>query len=741
MVTQNMENGMAWNFFRRAEVVPEVKASATGRVVAWGSSGRVAWSPRDAVSLTKTGFSGNPVGFRAVKLIAEAAASPWVPQSKPIWFTEFGCAAIDKGTNEPNKVLDPKSSESVLPRYSNGRRDDLIQMQYLRAMIDYWGDGANNPTSPAYGGPMVDMTRAHVWAWDARPFPQFPGNQTLWSDGDNYARGHWVSGRTTAQPLSSVVAEICAHAGMVDFDVSGLYGLVRGYLVADNGSARAALQPLMLAYGFEALERDGLLVFRMRDGRVDADVSADDLAVGEETAGFVETVRAMEADVAGRVRLNFVEAEGDYETRAVEAIFPDEETVVISQSELALSLTRAEGQRVAERWLTEARVARDGARFTLPPSLGHLGAGDVVRLAAGPQHSYRIDRVEQAGAIAVEAVRVEPGVFEPSDEAEERITPRSFAAPVPVHSVFLDLPLMSGQEVPHQPHLAATATPWPGSVAVFSSDQDAGYVLSRLIPASAVIGQTLSTLDAARHGLWDRGQPLRVQVSGGALSSVGMDQLLNGANLMAVGDGSAGNWELLQFLNADLVAPETYDLSFRLRGQAGTDALMPTSWPAGSSVVLINGAVGQISLSSSERDLARHYRIGPAKRPYTDPSYTHQVQAFAGIGLRPLSVSHLRAKRSAGGDFDIGWIRRTRIDGDSWSAYEVPLGELREIYVLRVVLGTTTLREVTLGLPQWSYSQALQSADGTASQPFEIHVAQISDAFGAGPFVRISVND
>ena len=67
---------MAWNVFRRAEgAVPEQKASATGRVVAWGSSGRVAWSPRDTVSLTKTGFSGNPVGFRAVKLIAEAAAA------------------------------------------------------------------------------------------------------------------------------------------------------------------------------------------------------------------------------------------------------------------------------------------------------------------------------------------------------------------------------------------------------------------------------------------------------------------------------------------------------------------------------------------------------------------------------------------------------------------------------------------------------------------------------------------
>ncbi|MEL6808458.1 MAG: phage portal protein [Pseudomonadota bacterium] len=68
---------MVFDFFRsRAAVdVPEQKASATGKVVAWQTGGRVAWSPRDAVSLTRSGFSGNPVGFRSVKLIAEAAAA------------------------------------------------------------------------------------------------------------------------------------------------------------------------------------------------------------------------------------------------------------------------------------------------------------------------------------------------------------------------------------------------------------------------------------------------------------------------------------------------------------------------------------------------------------------------------------------------------------------------------------------------------------------------------------------
>ncbi|WP_298433173.1 phage portal protein [uncultured Jannaschia sp.] len=53
----------------------QVKASATGRLAAMGSAGRAVWSPRDTGSLTRTGFTGNPVGFRAVKLIAEAAAA------------------------------------------------------------------------------------------------------------------------------------------------------------------------------------------------------------------------------------------------------------------------------------------------------------------------------------------------------------------------------------------------------------------------------------------------------------------------------------------------------------------------------------------------------------------------------------------------------------------------------------------------------------------------------------------
>ncbi len=669
------------------------------------------------------------------------AASPtaWQPESKPIWFTEFGCAAVDKGTNEPNKFIDEKSSESALPHYSDGRRDELIQAQYLRAMLGYWSDPANNPDSSVYGGPMVDMARAHVWAWDARPFPWFPHDGNKWSDAPNYYRGHWLNGRSNARGLADVVAEICARSGAPNVDVSHLYAQVRGYAVHAVDSARAALQPLLLAYGAEAVEREGVLSFHNRTGRPTGTLDEAELAFEEGQQGAVERLRAPEAEMAGRLRLSFIDADGDYETRTEDAIFPDGSAEVVSGSEMPLLLTRAEGRAVTERWLAESRVARDAVRLSLPPSRLDLGAGDVISLNEGGQAvGYRIDRVVQGAAQQIEAVRVEPEQYRPSDAADAPGEVRPFAAPVPVFPLFLDLPLLRGDEVPHAPHLAVSATPWPGAAAVFSSASDSGYALNVTVNAPAVLGVTGSTLGPAAPAVLDRGAPLRVTLSSGTLASATLDDVLNGANLAAIGDGTPGNWEVFQFTDAVLVSPGVYDISGRLRGQAGTDHLAATPWPAGSYFVLLDGAVGQIALNAADRGLARHYRIGSAALPYDDPSYVHLQEAFDGIGLRPLSPVHLRAQAQANGDIALSWIRRTRIDGDSWQGLDVPLGEDGELYEIRVVQGGAVLRQENATGPAWTYSAAAQAADGVAS-PYEIQVAQVSTRFGAGIFGKVTL--
>lgn len=670
--------------------------------------------------------------------VRQEAATAWLPRSKPVWFTELGCAAIDKGTNQPNRFLDAKSSESGLPAYSDGTRDDLIQQQYLRAMLGYWGDAEKNPASDLYDGPMVELARSNVWAWDTRPFPWFPGLSALWSDGDNYARGHWLNGRASAQALAGVVREICARAGVDAVETDRLFGLVRGLARDGVQSARAALQPLMLAYGFDVVEREGKLVFLSRTGLGQAVVAPDGLAVTGDSAGL-ETVRAPEAEVAGRVRVNFIESDGDYQLRAEEAIFADEPSGGVSSSDLSLVLTQAEGRAVAERWLAEARVARDRARFALPPSSMSLGAGDVVQLETGAgAQPYRIDRVEQGEARMIEAVRVAPNVYRPSDAVEGRVSLTPFVAPVPVYPLFLDLPLITGDEVEHAPHLAVTAKPWPGTVAAYSAAQDSDYALNLSITGASVIGVTENALFAAPPGIWDRGPALRVRLQSGSLSSVTPEAVLNGANLMAIGDGSSGNWELFQFVDASLMAAETYEVRVRLRGQLGSDALMPDSWPAGSLVVLLNGAPKQITLAASERGLARYYRVGPAGRSYDDPSYTHLVEAFDGIGLRPYAPCHLRAA-NAGGDVALSWIRRTRIDGDSWASTEVPLGEAFERYHIRVRDGGgVVLREVEVDSPGWTYDATSRAADGL-SGPYAVEVAQMSDRFGPGLYARIAL--
>jgi hypothetical protein len=121
----------------------------------------------------------------------------------------------------------------------------------------------------------------------------------------------------------------------------------------------------------------------------------------------------------------------------------------------------------------------------------------------------------------------------------------------------------------------------------------------------------------------------------------------------------------------------------------------------------------------------------------SDPSWRHREATFRGIGLRPYSVCHLRARPGTDG-LSLAWVRRTRIDGDSWTGLDVPLGEDREAYLVRVTRNGATLREAEVGAPAWAYTGSMRAEDGLG--PVNIEVAQISDRFGPGPFRSVEVS-
>jgi hypothetical protein len=78
------------------------------------------------------------------------------------------------------------------------------------------------------------------------------------------------------------------------------------------------------------------------------------------------------------------------------------------------------------------------------------------------------------------------------------------------------------------------------------------------------------------------------------------------------------------------------------------------------------------------------------------------------------------------------------LDADSWDLTEIPLGEDRQAYTLRVLVEGAVVRSVDLTAPGWVYTAAMQADDGVAGT-VDIEVAQVSDRFGEGPVSRVMV--
>ena len=295
----------------------------------------------------------------------------------PVWLAEMRCPAVDMGTNQPNVFYDPKSSESALPHHSKGLRDDLIQRLYHEAMLSHWR--ANARTSPVYGGPMLKPADMFAWTWDARPYPDFPLRTSVWRDGPNWRLGHWLTGRLGLVTLADVVRDLTKDLG-VPVDVSGLSGLVTGFVVERIMSARDALEPLMMAYAFDGYESEGVIRFRHRGSAPVMELEPEQLVAPDDDARSAFTIaRAQESELPGSVKLHAIDGDADYRQAALEAKRLKGESARVSETSLAVVMDRAQALGIAERLLIDAHIMRERAEFICAPSALHLDPGTLSR--------------------------------------------------------------------------------------------------------------------------------------------------------------------------------------------------------------------------------------------------------------------------------------------------------------------------------------------------------------------------
>ncbi|QDG74461.1 glycoside hydrolase/phage tail family protein [Labrenzia sp. PHM005] len=664
--------------------------------------------------------------------VESGVATEWVPQSKPVMFTEYGFPSVDKATNQPNVFVDPKSSESAWPYYSVQERDDLIQRRGIQALLDYWDPASgNNTISAVYGAPMLDLERSHLWTWDARPYPSFPYYLNVWSDGNNWPYGHWVQGKFGVVELADLIKHICAQVGFTAVDVSLLEATVTGWLRPDLASPRDQIEVLAQLYRFDAVESEGLIKFIPRGLAPEDEIEAKDLAAPDRQNADWSITRAQETDLPVRAMLVYWDAEGDYRqtSSAAGRLVASSDRVTRLSAPAVIDPGIAGG--MIEDWLYGEWAGREQAGFALPPSLIRFDPADVVSVEiAARARDMRLSRIVDGGARHCEAVSVETSRYRPT--RTDPPPPPAPPPPIPTYGdavlEVLDLPVIEETQIEHRPWLASFADPWAG-VTVLEGSRIVGQVV-----AQATLGITSTDLYSGTPYRFDRANSVTVKLSHGTLASASEETLLAGPeNALAIRNGD-GDWEILQFAEAELVAPQTWQLSTLLRGRRGTEHAMRDPVPAGSRVVLLDEALTQVDVPLSDRGIPRIWDFGPSPLQSTDPTFKSRSNSFEAVALKPFAPVHLRGQRDLTGNLTISWIRRTRRNGTWANGSDVPLHEDSERYDLEILSGSTVVRTITgLAAPSHTYTAADQAANfGSVQASVQVRVTQISGTVGRG---------
>lgn len=667
--------------------------------------------------------------------VESGSPTAWTAQGKPIYFTEFGCPAIDKGTNQPNVFTDSKSSESLSPYFSSGARDDFIQRQAIRAFLEYWGDNANNPASGVYAGRMIDMDNVYIWSWDARPQPSFPFDTQSWPDAANWHVGHWISGRFGGAPISELLSELATDYEISgDIDFTRAYGFVDGLVLDRIMSFREAVAALELMFFFDFVESGGMLTTISKYEINNVATIDTDLLIARPKGDPIQFTRTQEIDLPVSAQMEFINGEAGYRTGAISASRQTRLSKRFATTRAAIVTHTAAAYQIMVRWLYSLWAERDAAEFSVMPSMVKLEGGDAITVDFnGRQNELQIARITDGAVRNIVANSFDRTVFGGGKGAERTVPAPNLDGDTSPTVFLMDLPMLTDADVEHQGYIAGFATPWPGGIVVYRSVTDANYALNNLLSGPATVGELRFELFSGPEGRWDHGNTVFVRILGGTLSSQSEETVLAGANAMAV-ENADGEWEILQFVSAELEATREYALTQLLRGQRGTESAMRDSVAAGARVVFFNLAVQQASIDVSKVNAEFYWRHGPLNKEISSDLYTTEQFAFTGLGRRPYSPTNIKATVDGSNNVVITWKRRTRIDGDSWDyAVDVPLAEESEAYEIDIMDGATVLRTLTSSTQTVSYSSANQTTDwGSLADDFDVIIYQISIAYGRG---------
>lgn len=654
----------------------------------------------------------------------DLSSTPWVPESKKIWFTEYGYPSVDGASNQPNVFYDPSSSSSAFPYHSKGRVDFRAQRTALTAAEQKWKSSA-----------MIE--RMFIWTWDARPFPYWPDLLSVWSDGAAWKTGHWVQGKLGISSLAGIVADLCLRTGLTegDIDVGGIGEQIEGFILTSPQSVRQAIETLQQGYFFDAVESDNVLAFVPRGSAEVMQIPENDLvpSASDDKHDLFGITRMQEIELPRRVSIVYLDRLLNYQSSTQYS----QREVTLSQETLTLDLPIVLADQVAKN-LADVRlfsewVARTSYQFTLPAKYARLEPGDVISVTVSDiEHRMRILSVHRQtpGMLQIQAVADQTSVYDFYTLPGSGSGLLQGNQNIPVTRLeLLDIPAFPGDDIDKavlRMGAAGLSGNWTGSAIYRSDDGGASYtrVLDLTVPAA--IGSASSVLASGPLTVFDEQNTVTVVLVGSVeLQNAAELAVLNGANAAMLGS------ELIQFKTATLVEPGKYTLGGLLRGRLGTEWAISTH-AAGERFILLNNNVSRQVLPNTAIGLIRSYK--PVTFGNTVSVTAAQDFTYTGVAFKPYSPVLVAGARDGSSNLTITWVRRTRLGGAWQDNVDIPLNETTEAYEVDIMNGGNVVRTLTgIISPTASYTAAQQTTDfGSPQSSVSVKIYQMSNIIGRG---------
>ncbi|MDR1425546.1 MAG: glycoside hydrolase TIM-barrel-like domain-containing protein [Rickettsiales bacterium] len=651
------------------------------------------------------------------------SASAWIPQSKNIWFTEYGFRSVDCSSNEPFRKI------GSLPKYSLGSSDFYAQRMAIEA------------TESAFRGSNF-VENKFLYCWDIRPYPFFPNRTDIWSDGVDWKYDYCLNGKTGISNANVLIYQLFRDAEIDEslIEAVDVDEFVDGFVVNNSLSVRDVLYLLQKVYFFDCVENEGRISFistksSARDSDRTTEIYEDDLiAFGQdEPKKFIALDIRSNNDLPGKVSLIFIDKNNNYDTSSVYAERNSSESDKHDIYTIPVVLDMEKARNVAEISLYSSWLERVEFSFVLPTKYLYLNCSDLVKIHInGGVYLLKIESITLEGdTLRISSTEFENRIYKYSRDESPSPNLEIMGDAGSTYLKILEIPAL-GPAMLDKIYVFFTLNGqfenWTGANLYFSDDNRKNYTMIGEINTNTLLGRVINLGTSARPYYSDEINRLKVAFHGGIdpnlLENADTAELLNGKNRALYGN------EIIQFRNIILNIDGSYEVSGLLRGLYGTEKEIENH-RAGERFLILGETLLTQEFDYDRVGFEYSYRALTLRGDVAKSQIS--IYQLEGKNLRPLAPCHF-FYRLVDDTVTVNWEEKKR-GYYNWTSGvgDTPTSGNGGYYMEIYDENGTPLEKTYLEERHYSYNTQNRAL------PKKIRLCQINNFYGKGEFLEVEL--